>query len=53
LNLILKEKKELERMIDFFSDKKVLFKKRSDNFEIEGHIQKSKHNLKFVKDNLN
>ncbi len=52
LNLILKNKKELEKQIKFFIRKKVLFKRELDVFELKGHLEKSKHNLKFVKDNL-
>jgi len=52
LNVILKNKKELEKQINFFIKKKVLFRDRYDEFELRGHLEKAKHNLKFVNDNF-
>jgi uncharacterized protein (UPF0332 family) len=48
---ILEDKKELKKLIDFFVNRKVLFKDRFDEFELKGHLDKAKHNLRFVNDN--
>ena len=52
LRVILGSKKELGRLVNFFISKRVLFKNRFDEFELKGHLEKSKHNLKFVGDNF-
>lgn len=51
LNKILKDKRELNQQIEFFIKKKLLFFNQFDDFELKGHMEKAKHNLKFVGDN--
>ena len=50
LNELLSNKKELNEQLNFFAKKKVLFSNRFDKFELKGHLEKAKHNLKFVND---
>jgi len=51
LNELISNKKELNKQLNFFVKKKVLFSNRFDKFELKGHLEKAKHNLKFVNDN--
>jgi len=51
LRKILSDEKELNRLMAFFIKKKVLFLNRFDEFELKGHLEKAKHNLRFVNDN--
>jgi uncharacterized protein (UPF0332 family) len=51
LNAILKNKKELDLQVEFFIKKKLLFTAKFDEFELKGHLEKAKHNLRFVGDN--
>ncbi len=52
LNQLIKDKKLLDRRIKFYETKKIIKKQTPDTLEIEGHLEKVKHNLQFVSDNL-
>ena len=52
LNKILGSRKELDKLVKFFIKKGVLFENRFDEFELKGHLEKAKHNLRFVSDNF-
>jgi uncharacterized protein (UPF0332 family) len=47
LKLLLEKKDLLNKKIDFYFHKKILFNSAS-KFEIKGHLQKSRHNLEFL-----
>lgn len=51
LRRILNNERELDKLVKFFMVKKVLFEKKFDEFELRGHLEKAKHNLRFVNDN--
>jgi len=50
LNKILKNKIALEKLLKTFEKRKLLFRRKSDKFEILGHMEKAKHNLNFIGD---
>ncbi len=52
LEKILKDERELNKVVENFKARKLLFVVGVDNFGVEGHIAKSKHNLRFVNDNF-
>ena len=52
LNLIIKDKNMLDKKIKFYEIKKIIKKQEPDTLEIQGHLEKVKHNLQFVNDNL-
>ena len=47
LNLLVKNKKFLDKKINFYIKKKILTNTTS-RYEIQGHIEKSRHNLSFL-----
>ena len=52
LNLIIKDKNMLDKKIRFYEIKKIIKKQEPNTLEIQGHLEKVKHNLQFVNDNL-
>jgi uncharacterized protein (UPF0332 family) len=52
LNELLKNNKKLEKTIKDYKKKGIIRKTFASNPEINGHVDKTKHNLKFAKDNL-
>lgn len=50
LRKILKDRAALDKLVDLFIKRKLLFKRKSDEFEIAGHMEKAKHNLSFIGD---
>jgi uncharacterized protein (UPF0332 family) len=52
LNKLLSDKELLNIKIRGFLDKSIIKKQSVDMQEVSGHIEKSEHNLNFIKDNL-
>ena len=52
LNQLIKNKKMLDKKIKFYEIKRIIKKQELDSLEIKGHLEKVKHNLQFVNDNL-
>ena len=52
LNKLIKSKKLLDKKIKFYEGKRIIKKQEQDMLEIQGHLEKVKHNLQFVNDNL-
>lgn len=52
LNQLIKNKKILDKKIKFYETRKIIKKQESNILEIKGHLEKVKHNLQFVNDNL-
>lgn len=53
LNLIIKNKKILDKKLQFFAKKQAIKKFSADKAEVLGHIEKAEHNLNFIRDNIN
>ena len=51
-NLIIEDKKLLEIKLNRYISNGLIRKQEKDESEIDGHLEKAGHNLKFVKDNL-
>ncbi len=51
LNKLTEDKEYLNEKIEEFLKKKVIKKQKVDKEEVKGHIEKSEHNLEFIKDN--
>jgi uncharacterized protein (UPF0332 family) len=49
---LLENEKKLSIKINFLLKKDIIKKTSVDKWEIQGHLEKSKYNLKFAKDNL-
>jgi uncharacterized protein (UPF0332 family) len=49
LKLLLEKNDFLNKKIDYYFNKKILFNSTS-KYEIKGHLQKSRHNLEFLND---
>jgi uncharacterized protein (UPF0332 family) len=52
LKKLIDNKDYLNEKINELIDQKMLFKQKIDNDEIQGHILKSEHNLRFIKENI-
>ena len=52
LNQLIKNRKILDKKIKFYENKRIIKKQEPDALEIAGHLEKVKHNLQFVNDNL-
>ena len=52
LNELIRNDKILDKKIEFYKTRKIINEQDSDNLEIQGHLEKVKHNLQFVNDNL-
>ena len=52
LNQLISDKKLLDKRIKFYESKKIIKKQEPNTLEIQGHLEKVKHNLQFVNDNL-
>lgn len=52
LNLLIQDRKSLERRITFYEKRKIILKQKPDVLEIKGHLEKADHNLEFINDNL-
>lgn len=52
LNIVLENESELDRKIDFYLKRKIINKQVQDENEIKGHIEKSEHNINFIKSTL-
>ena len=52
LRRLIRNPKPLDKKISFYEKKKIIEKVPFDLEEIEGHIQKSEHNMQFVMDNV-
>ena len=52
LNRLIKDKKLLDKKIKFYNINKIIKKQEPNALEIQGHLEKVKHNLQFVNDNL-
>lgn len=52
LNKLIQDKEFLNNKIQEFTKQGIIRKQIMDKNEIQGHIEKSEHNLNFIKDNL-